>query len=345
MTATTDTAAINTGTTDTGVQSASLLRTGPRHDAAPATTGAAPDLSIVAPVYNEEESVPSFIARLDGVLSGLDVTYEIILVDDGSRDRSWQVIGSLAPRYPALRALRLSRNFGHQGALMAGLSAAKGRAVISMDSDLQHPPELIPDMLAAWREGNRIVNTRRLDRGVTGPVKRATSSLYYRLFSYLSEVELHEGSSDFRLLDRSVLDALLSLGHSDMFIRGAVQMLGFRTAVLPFHVQERFAGTSKFTLRKMLRLARSGIIAHSTRPLTIGIWLGLVMAMLSMAELVYVLVQTLRGGTIPGWASVVGVMTILFAVTFVMLGLIGAYIASMHRTLHRRPGFIVDEHL
>lgn len=304
-----------------------------------------PELSVVAPVYNEEESVSHFVAELEAVLSALNISYEIILVDDGSRDRSWEVIAALAPRHPALRALRLSRNFGHQGALLAGLAAARGRAVISMDSDLQHPPRLIPEMLAAWREGNRIVNTRRLDRGVTGPVKRATSSLYYRIFSYLSEVELQDGSSDFRLLDRSVLNALLSLGHSDIFIRGAVQMLGFRTTTLPFHVQERFAGASKFTLRKMLRLARSGIIAHSTRPLTIGIWLGLVMAALSMGELAYVLLQTVRGGTIPGWASVVGVITILFAVTFIMLGLIGAYIASMHRTLHRRPGFIVDEQL
>lgn len=335
--------------TDTVAKTGPELEIAPRRDlpalATEAEPALAPDLSVVAPVYNEEESVPNFVARLNGVLSGLGMTYEIILVDDGSRDGSWRAITGLSPLVPQLRALRLSRNFGHQGALLAGLSAARGRAVISMDSDLQHPPELIPEMLDAWRQGNRIVNTRRLDEGRAGPMKRATSSLYYRLFSYLSEVKLHEGSSDFRLLDRSVLDALLSLGHGDIFIRGAVQILGFRTAVLPFRVQQRFAGTSKFTLAKMIRLARSGIIAHSTRPLTIGIWLGLVMAMLSLAELAYVVLQTLRGSTIPGWASVVGVMTILFAVTFVMLGLIGAYIASMHRTLHRRPGFIVDEHL
>lgn len=302
-------------------------------------------LSVVIPLYNEEASIGLLLERLAAVLAGVDTPYEIIVVDDGSTDGTWRKVCALHKTTRGLRALRLSRNFGHQGALLAGLSAARGDAVVTMDGDLQHPPEVIPSLLAAWRSGYRIVNTCRQDREVAGWFKRFTSRVYYRLFSLLSDIRLNEGSSDFRLLDRRAVDALLDIGQGDLFLRGAVQTLGFRTAMVPFKAGTRHAGRSKFTLRKMLFLARSGVIAHSTRPLTIGIWLGLVTACLAVAELVYVLIQSAHGLTVPGWASVMGVTTLLFAVVFVMLGLMGAYVASLHRMIHRRPNFIVDDQL
>jgi dolichol-phosphate mannosyltransferase len=279
-------------------------------------------ISVVVPLFNEDGNVDAFVERAEAVLAECRDEYELVLVDDGSSDATWQRIVAACGRRPALRGVRLSRNFGHQGALLAGLSCARGDAVITMDGDLQHPPELLPAMIDAWRSGAKIVLTQRVDGRVTPALKRLSSRLFYRVFSSLADTRIEPGSSDFRLLDRQVLVQLLSLRFGVPFLRGAVQLLGFPTNTLQFEVEGRGSGASKYTPRRMLALARQGLISHSTVPLRLGIWLGAVTFALSIAELVYVLVVHATGRTVPGWASTVGI-TSLFSAWFLLIGVMG----------------------
>ena len=256
--------------------------------------------SIVSPLYNESGNVAHLVERLDDVMQQVEGgRFEIILVDDGSSNSTWREIDAAAKRTPAVVGVRLSRNFGHQGALMAGLSLARGKATITIDGDLQHPPELIPELIEKWRRGAKIVLTQRIDGAVVSPFKRTTSRWFYKLLGSLSEAELYAGSSDFRLIDRRALDELLSLRYGHLFLRGAVQTLGFSTAKVPYQVAERFSGQSKYTLRKMLGFARNGVISHSKAPLRLGVYLGLATGALSLVEVVYVLVQAFRGNRSP----------------------------------------------
>lgn len=302
-----------------------------------------PEVSIVCPCHNEEANVGPLVERIRRVLAGTGTTFEIILVDDGSSDGTWQSIKTVADKHQSVDGLRLSRNFGHQSALLAGLSRARGAAVVSMDSDLQHPPEVIPKLLEAWRQGAQIVSTRRLDRGVASPLKRGSSRLFYRVFSFMAGIDMEEGSSDFRLLDRQVLDVLMQFAGNDKFLRGSVQWMGFRSATIPYEAGARLSGQTKYNLRRMIRFAAVAVTSFSDRPLRAGIWLGAVVGVLALGELLYVLMIALSGAAVPGWASTVGVMSFLFAILFVMVGIIGVYIARIHSMLQGRPEFIVTE--
>lgn len=301
------------------------------------------DLSVVVPLFDEARNVPRLVEELERVLAQIDESAELILVDDGSIDGTWQAILDASSGNPRVRGLRLSRNFGHQHALLAGLYAATGQAVISLDGDLQHPPELLPELIRRWREGYAVVNTRREGKADAGLLKRKSSEYFYKIFSQLTGVQLADGSSDFRLIDRKVLDHLLALGDTQLFLRGAVEWLGFPSFTVPFEVQERFAGTSKYRLREMLAFATGAVVSFSTKPLRVGIWLGLLTSLLAFLELSYIVVQYFAGNTVPGWASTVGVISLLFGVLFVILGLIGLYLASIHQALQQRPRFIVSE--
>ena len=302
-----------------------------------------PRFSIVVPLYCEQGNIELLINRLVAVLESMDTSYEVILVDDGSTDATWSSIVGSNIANPRIRGFRLSRNFGHQHALLAGLHQARGAAIISMDGDLQHPPEIIPQLVARWEAGFDIVGTNRIDLKVAGYFKRTTSRWFYRFFSMLSEVELSEGSSDFRLMGRNALDALLEMRDARLFLRGAVQWLGFKTTVVPYQLAKRQTGETKFSLAKMLRFAFGAILAYSTKPLRLGIWLGLLTALLSIAELGYIIVNYFSGVTVEGWASTVGILSLLFGVLFVMLGIIGTYIANIHTMLQSRPNFIISE--
>lgn len=300
-------------------------------------------LSIVIPVYNEQNNIQHMVQRVLEATLALNLMMEIILVDDGSSDESWHIINQVCDQYDNVAGLKLSRNFGHQHALAAGLENAKGKAVISMDGDLQHPPELIPDMVDAWRRGNKIVNTQRMDKQVFSFFKRTSSRLFYSLFSKLSEVKLKPGSSDFRLIDRDVLATILSFGDADLFWRGAVQWVGYPNTTIPFVAEERYSGESKYTFKKMVKFASSAIVSFSTLPLKVGIWLGLVTSVLAFMELIYVVIAYQTGSTVPGWASAVGIMSLLFGIMFLCIGVMGIYLARIYAVLQRRPRFIIEE--
>lgn len=302
-----------------------------------------PVVSVVVPLYNEEEAVDALLRRLLRVLEGTGEPFEILLVDDGSTDRTWKRIRAAHRSEPAVKGISLLRNFGHQSALLAGLIQASGRAVVTMDGDLQHPPEKIPDLLRQWRRGFKLVNTRRADSEDSGLLKRWSSRWFYRAFSALSGLRLAPGSSDFRLMDESVLEIVLQMADADLFLRGIVQWIGCPVATVSYRAAPRVAGRSKFSPAKMFRLSSAAIVSFSTVPLRMGIWLGLLTSGLAVAEIAYIFVQYLHGNTVPGWASVLTVMSFMFGILFVLLGLLGTYLASIHQAVRRRPQFLVAE--
>jgi glycosyltransferase involved in cell wall biosynthesis len=295
------------------------------------------------PMYNEQTNVEPFVEAVSAALVAAGLDHELVLVDDGSSDGTWPAIQAAARVRPSVRGVSLSRNFGHQGALLAGLNHARGRAVITMDGDLQHPPEALPELVAAWRAGFKVVNTRRLDSEDTSLFKRLTSRGFYWLFSQLTGVKMDAGASDFRLLDREAVQALVRLGDADPFIRGLVSWLGFRTQTLPYQARRRHSGVPKFTLKKMLRFATGAMLSFSAFPLRLGISVGFVTSALAFVELCYILVTYLRGHVVPGWASLMTVMSLMFGVLFVLLGIIGTYLAKVYEILKRRPRFVVGD--
>jgi polyisoprenyl-phosphate glycosyltransferase len=242
-----------------------------------------------------------------------------------------------------VRGLSLSRNFGQQNALFAGLHHARGQAIVTMDGDLQHPPALIPKLIAAWQEGHQIVTTTRRDSADTGWWKRATSRWFYRLFARLSGSALTLGASDFRLVDARARDAMLEMRDTDLFLRGIVNWLGFRTSNIPFEAARRHAGDTKYTLGRMLRFSMGAMLAFSMTPLRMGIWLGFATTGLAFAEIVYVVVSFFQGKNVRGWSTVIVLMSLMFAVTFVLLGVIGMYLGKIFEILKGRQRFIVNE--
>lgn len=302
-----------------------------------------PVISVVVPLYNEEKNISPLVERLNAVLSKMSETSEVILIDDGSSDNTWQNIQSVCKDYQTVRATRFSRNFGHQHAIFAGLKIAKGQAIISMDGDLQHPPEVIPKLISEWKSGAKIINTIREDKETAGPFKRFFSKLFYKIFSILSDVSLEQGSSDFRLIDSKVRDEIVSFGDVDVFLRGAIQWVGFNVKDVKFTAEPRKNGSTKFTLGRMFRLASGAIISYSTVPLKIGVWIGAITSILSFMELGYIFYIYTQGVTVPGWASTLGITSLLFGVLFFNVGIIGIYLARIHKSLQGRPPYIIAE--
>ena len=300
-------------------------------------------LDIVIPVYNEAKSLPSFHGCLRTVVASLEgyaVSY--IYVNDGSTDETQTVLTSLTASDPAVTVLELSRNFGHQAALSAGLTHADADIVIMMDGDGQHPPALLPEILKLHDCGYDIVQTRRLDRGAS--LKRFTSRAFYRLINRLGGLSLPEGAADFRLISRTVLLALRDVREYHRFYRGLIPWLGFRTVLLPYEPAERLAGASKYSLRRMLRLASDGIFSFSLTPLRLGILTGGLFLCLAAAEALYVGFLWLsgqRGALVPGWSSLIVLSTVGFGAVMILLGFIGVYVGMIFQEVKRRPVYVV----
>jgi dolichol-phosphate mannosyltransferase len=310
---------------------------------APAETTSKPTLSIVIPLCNEEGNVALLLERLRDALQTLGISYEVILVDDGSCDATWSLVSEAAAKDDRLKGLSLSRNFGHQNALFAGLYHSSGEAVVTMDGDMQHPPSLVPKLFEAWREGNKVVETRRIESEDASLIKRMTSRWFYRIFSVLSGLPIAKGTSDFRLVDRQVVDTILQMKDAELFLRGITHWVGFQKTTITYKAERRHAGETKYGLLKMARFALASLFSFSTIPLRLGIWLGLVTSGLAFLELIYILVNYFRGNVTPGWASTLTVISFMFGILFIVVGIIGAYLGSLLETLKNRPRFIVQD--
>ena len=305
-----------------------------------------PVLSVVVPAYNEQGNLHRLYTEVARALAGVGLSWELVFVDDGSRDRTWAEIESIHQEDRRVQGIRLSRNFGHQHALVAGLTHARGAAVISMDADLQHPPDVLPQLVEEWRKGAKIVKTVRRDPPDVPFLKRITSRAYYRLFAYLSGVQIEDGMADFRLLDRQVLDELLTFKEAGLFLRGIVQWVGYPSSTVAFDCGQRFAGTTKYTWRRMVRFAWHGISSFSLVPLRIGILLGLFSSAVAFLGVCYaILAKWLDGHTVAGWASSVAIISFLFCMLFLFLAVLAEYVGRILEEVRGRPRFIVSQRL
>ena len=303
-------------------------------------------VSIVVPVFNEEDNLHEFYKQATIVMQKEKYDYNLIFVDDGSRDSSALILSELSKQDAHVEAYLLSRNYGHQMALTCGLDHADGDAVITMDGDLQHPPELIPQLLRLWEQGNEIVLTKRMATEDAGFFKNITSSLYYKLINTLSNVEITPGGSDFRLMDRIAVDAFKQYRERARFIRGLVNTLGFKVAVLEFVAPPRFAGHSKFNLKKMLHFALDGITAFSNLPLRWSLYIGLFCGLCSILLLGHVFfVKFVTNDAVPGWATTTVCVLFLGGIQLVGIGILGEYIGRIFEEIKHRPLYLVARHI
>jgi glycosyltransferase involved in cell wall biosynthesis len=298
-------------------------------------------LSVVLPAHNEATNVAAMHAAISAAAGSLGLELELIFVDDGSNDATAECISRLGSQDKQVRLIAFTRNFGHQAALIAGLKAATGDAIITMDCDLQHPPELIPEMVSAWRAGNEIVQMVRDETIGASAAKRLMSRNFYRLMNLLSETPITPGAADFQLLDRIALDALLDLGDHRPFLRGMVSWLGFRTTSLHYVARVRANGSSSYTWRKMVSMAVDAITAFSIKPLRLAFYIGCLSALLSLLYLAYIFRELLAGHTIEGWTSLMVVLLFLGASQLVTLGIIGEYVGRIYDQTRGRPRYVV----
>ncbi len=300
-------------------------------------------ISLVIPACNEEGNVAALGRRLAEILSPLG-PWEIVFVDDGSSDRTLDILKELHAADSRFGFLSLSRNFGHQNALKAGLDHARGDCVITMDADFQHPPEVIPRLIERWREGYDIVYTVRRDDPRQSLFKRLTSGLYYRLLNRLSDIRLPRGAADFRLLDRRAAEVLRQLHEYSLFFRGLTRWIGFRQCAVEYDPDRRRTGDTKYSLRRMTGLAMTGILSFSLKPLRLSVVLGTLFALLAFAYGVYaVLLKVLSDQALPGWASVLASVLFIGGIQLIVLGIIGEYLGQLVMESKRRPHYIVRE--
>ncbi len=296
-------------------------------------------LSVVAPVYDEEQLIELFVTRTVAALA--DYTFELVLVDDGSSDATPQLLDRIADADPRVRVIHLSRNFGHQAALTAGLEHAIGDVVAMIDADLQAPPELIPTMIEQWQQGSDVVDAVRKQREGETAFKLATASWFYKLFDKLAQVDLEPNSGDFRLLDRAALDALLAMTERSRFLRGMTVWVGFKQTAVPYERDARHAGETKYTLRKMLRFSLDAIASFSHLPLQLATYVGIVSAGVAFIAIPVVIGLRLVDSYLPGFGSITIAILLLGGIQLIALGVIGEYVGRIYDEVKHRPLYIV----
>ena len=300
-------------------------------------------ISVVVPCFNEEEGLKTFNETLLQFLPR-NYDYEIIYINDGSSDNTFQEIKALADNNPQIKYISFSRNFGHQNALKAGYDYASGDCAISLDADLQHPPAVIPELIVKWEQGFEVVNTIRHDHQSISLAKKMSSGLFYRIMKKLSDVNIENGMADFRLVDKKVLKELKRFQENYLFFRGIIPWMGFKQTTVEFTAKERFAGTTKYTFRKMLKFATTGVTAFSVKPLRISIYLGSVIAMLSFIYGLYaVYVHFFTNQAVAGWTSVIISVLFVGGINLLMLGIIGEYLGKLFIENKRRPNYLISE--
>jgi polyisoprenyl-phosphate glycosyltransferase len=300
-------------------------------------------ISIVIPVCNEKGNIPTMVKALQEVMAPLPYTYSITYIDDGSDDDTLDRIKAFAKQFNNIFFISFSRNFGHQNALKAGFDCSNGDAVITMDGDLQHPPELIPVLLEQWEAGNDIVYTIRNDHQDMPLMKRKTSTLFYNILNRLSDIELESGTADFRLMDKRVVEIFRNFKEADLFWRGLVKWLGFKQLGIEYQPAERKEGKSKYTYKKMMQLAIRGITSFSLKPLAIATYLGFTFSLLSLLYIPYVIFSLAYGHNITGWASAIASIAFFGGLQLMILGIIGMYLGKLFMQSKERPHYIIKE--
>ncbi len=303
-----------------------------------------PFISIVVPAYNEELALGAFYDTVSAQLNSLEIRWEMVFVNDGSKDATFDVLRSLHDKDSRVKIVHFSRNFGNQIAISAGLEHAHGDAVIVMDADLQQPPELLPEMIRLWKSGYSVVNTLRSYCQEIGWLKKTTSALFYRVMNALSDVPIIPGASDFRLMDRKVVDALIEMPERIRFLRAMVSWLGFRQIVIPFECAPRIAGTPSFSSGKLLSLAVDAITSFSTKPLRWILYLGCLTAVSGVPYMCWAIYEHLfLGNQTPGWASLIVATLFLGGVQLISLGVIGEYVGRIYGEVKKRPLYVLQE--
>ncbi len=301
--------------------------------------------SIVVPLYNEEEVVLESYKRLKAVMDSLSEPYELIFVNDGSRDRTAFIVKEICSRDKNVKLINFARNFGHQIAITAGMDYASGEAIVVIDGDLQDPPEVIPKMIEKWREGYDVVYGKRAERKGETFFKKFTAKMFYRFLRRMTDVDIPLDTGDFRLIDRKVCDALKLVNERNRFVRGLISWLGFRQTGVEFVREKRFAGVTKYPLKKMLKLAFDGIASFSYKPLKLSSYTGVALSGLSFIYLLVVVVERIffKESTQPGWASIIAVNLFFNGIILLMLGIIGEYIGRIYDEAKGRPLYIIND--
>ncbi len=303
-------------------------------------------ISVIVPMYFEEAVVSECYKRLKEVLTNLDnYEYEIIFIDDGSRDQTLSILEKIAMVDKNVKIISFSRNFGHQAAVQAGLKLSAGDAVVIIDADLQDPPELIPQMISLWENGNDVIYAKRKSREGETKFKLFSAKMFYNILNDLSDVSIPKDTGDFRLADRKVVDVINSLPEHNKFFRGLFSWVGFKQAPIEYERKERFAGETKYPLNKMIKLAKDGIFSFSTKPLKFVTRLGIVSIIISILILIYSLLSFIFdwNNLTPGWTSIMVTITFFAGIQLVSLGMISEYIGRIYDESKNRPSYIINK--